>query len=120
MGVTRTLKISVRAMTGTTVVDAEGAIDLGNSPGLRSSLFEAVASAPRVALNMTGIRYIDSSGIATLIEVLKKAQASKKDFVLFGLGPAVHNVLKLTNLLGVFRIVDTEEQALSGNAALQG
>ena len=56
----------------------------------------------------------DSSGIATLIEVLKKARILKKDFVLFGLGPAVHAVLKLTNLLGVFQVFDSEEHALDG------
>ena len=63
---------------------------------------------------MTGIRYIDSSGIATLIEVLKEARRLEKDFVLFGLGQPVHDVLKLTNLLGVFRVFDTEERALQG------
>ena len=108
----RELKISARVLAAATVVDLEGAIDLGNSPGLRATLFENLTVTPRLALNMTGIRYIDSSGIATLIEVLKKARELKKDFVLFGLGAAVHNVLKLTNLLGVFRVVDTEEHAL--------
>jgi anti-anti-sigma regulatory factor len=37
-----------------------------------------------------------------------------KDFVLFGLGPAVYDVLKLTKLLGVFRVTDNEEHALDG------
>ena len=112
MSPARTLNISVRPRDQATVVDLDGAIDIHNSPGLRTALFEKLAETPRLALNMTGIRYIDSSGIATLIEVLKRAQDSKKDFLLFGLGPSVYNVLKLTNLLGVFRIADTEEDAL--------
>jgi anti-sigma B factor antagonist len=66
---------------------------------------------------MKGIRYIDSSGIATLIEALKKTRDLKKDFVLFALGPAVHDVLKMTNLLGVFQIAATEELALGGTTA---
>jgi anti-sigma B factor antagonist len=106
------LNISVRARDQATVVDLEGAIDLQNSHGLRTALFEKLLASPRLALNMTGIRYIDSSGIATLIEVLKRARDLKKDFVLFGLGRPVYDVLKLTRLLGVFRIADTEEQAL--------
>jgi anti-sigma B factor antagonist len=64
---------------------------------------------------MSGIRYIDSSGIATLIEILKKARELKKDFVLFGLGRPVYDVLKLTRLLGVFRVADSEEQALQAS-----
>src|SRR5262249_42324484 len=98
-----------------TVVDLEGAIDLANSRDLRTKLFERLPSTPRLLLNMSGIRYIDSSGIATLVEVLKQARTLQKDFALFGLGPAVHDVLKLTNLLKVFRVFDTEERALAGS-----
>jgi anti-sigma B factor antagonist len=108
---TRELKISVRAVAKGTVMDLEGGIDLGNSRVLRTALFDSLPATPRLALNLTGIRYIDSSGIATLIEGLKKARDLQKEFVLFGLGPAVHDVLKLTNLLGVFQIVDSENQA---------
>jgi anti-sigma B factor antagonist len=112
MDKTRTLKISVRADASAAVVDLEGAIDLGNSTVLRATLFETLQTTPRLALNMSAVRYIDSSGIATLIEALKKSRDLKKDFLLFGVGERVHAVLKLTNLLGVFQIFDTEEHAL--------
>jgi anti-sigma B factor antagonist len=111
----RILNISVRVLDpANTVVDLEGAIDLQNSRGLRTTLFERLAVTSRLALNMTGIRYIDSSGIAILVEVFKQARHLEKDFVLFGVGPAVYDVLKLTNLLGVFRVTDTEDHALGG------
>ncbi len=117
MSQARILNISVRVLDpANTVVDLEGTIDLHNSRGLRTTLFERLHAASRLALNMNGIRYIDSSGIATLIEVLKEARRLEKHFVLFGLGPAVQDVLKLTNLLGVFRVLDTEEQALGANS----
>ena len=115
MSQTRTLNISVRVLdAANTVVDLAGSINLQNSHGLRTTLFEKLKGTSRLALNMSGIRYIDSSGIATLVEVLKQARSLDRNFVLFGLGPAVYDVLKLTNLLGVFRIVDTEEHALGG------
>ena len=117
MSRTRVLNISVRVLDETnTVVDLEGAIDLSNSQGLRTKLFERLSATPRLLLNMSGIRYIDSSGIATLVELLKQAQTLRKDFVMFGLSTAVHGVLKLTNLLGVFRIFDTEEHALESQS----
>ena len=116
MSRTRILNISVRVLdAANTVVDLEGAIELSNSHGLRTMLFEKLSATSRLALNLSGIRYIDSSGIATLVEVLKKARTLQKDFVLFGLGSAVQDVLKLTHLLGVFRVFDTEEHALEGN-----
>ena len=115
MSRTRIVNISVRVLDETnTVVDLEGAIDLSNSHILRTKLFETLSATPRLLLNMSGIRYIDSSGIATLVEVLKQARTLQKDFVLFGMATAVHDVLKLTNLLGVFRAFDTEEHALEG------
>jgi len=115
MGRPRTLTISVRVIAKATVVDLDGTVDVGNSAALRATLFEKLPTTSRLALNMSGVRYIDSSGIATLIEVLRKAGDSKKDFVLFGLGAAVYAVLKLTHLLGVFQIFDSEAQALEGS-----
>lgn len=109
----RTLTIAIRVVGATTIVDLDGAIDITNSPALRTTLFSKAETSSRLALNMKGIRYIDSSGIATLIEALKKTSDLKKDFVLFALGPAVHDVLKMTSLLGVFQIADSEAQALA-------
>jgi anti-sigma B factor antagonist len=66
-----------------------------------------------VAVNLLAVTYIDSSGIASLLEVLKEARQSKKELVLFGLTRAVLQVLQLTRLTGVFDIRETEEQALT-------
>jgi len=117
MGRIRTLEITTRVVGRATIFDLQGSIDLGNSLVLRTKLFETLPAASRLALNMSGVVYLDSSGIATLIEALKKARDLKKDFVLFGLGSRVYDVLKLTNLLGVFQILESEEQALEADAA---
>jgi len=112
----RVLNISVRAAGSATIVDLEGGIDIRNSTVLRSRLLETISATPRLALNMTGIDYVDSSGIATLVEVLKKSRDLNKHFALFGLQPRVFEVLKLTQLLPYFQIFDTEVQALEGTA----
>jgi len=109
------MTISVRDSGVARVVDVEGEVDLGTSPNLRRALFEALGEMPRLALNLRSLEYIDSSGIATLIEVLKHAQGLRKDFVLFGLSPAVQEVFRLTHVNRIFRIVDTEEQAVASS-----
>ena len=108
------IKALTRQVDDVTVVDLSGRITLGEgSTVLRDTVRELLGRGQKkILLNLGDVTYIDSSGIATLIEVLKKARDLKKDFVLFGLGAAVPNVLKLTNLRGVFRVVDTEERAL--------
>jgi anti-sigma B factor antagonist len=106
------VKISIRDVGDAKVVEVEGDVDLGTSPLLRRTLFDNLRSAARVALNLTAIRYIDSSGIATLIEVLKDSQKLNKDFVLFGLSPAVEQVFRLTHVIRIFRVFQTEQEAL--------
>ena len=105
--------ISVRESSTVRIVDVKGDVDLGTSPNLRRALFDSLQERTKVALNLGAIRYIDSSGIATLIEVLKASQGLKKDFVLFGLSPAVQEVFRLTHVNRIFRIFETEEQAVA-------
>jgi anti-sigma B factor antagonist len=107
------MNISIREYDAARVVDLSGEVDLGTSPDLRRTLFELLGKTSRLALNLKALRYIDSSGIATLIEVFKDAQRLQKEFVLFGLSPAVEHVFRLTHVNRIFRIVDTEEQAVA-------
>ena len=106
------MKISVRDVGAAKVVEVDGEVDLGTSPDLRRTLFEILPTVGKLALNLGAIRYIDSSGIATLIEVLKRAQYLEKEFVLFGLSPAVQEVFRLTHVIRVFHVFQTEQEAL--------
>jgi anti-sigma B factor antagonist len=106
------VKISIRDVGDAKVVEVEGDVDLGTSPELRSALYDSLPRVARVAVNLQAIRYIDSSGIATFIEVLRDSQRMKKEFVLFGLSPAVLQVFKLTHVIRLFRVFQTEQEAL--------
>jgi anti-sigma B factor antagonist len=106
------MKISVRGADPVRIVDVEGDVDLGTSPDLRRTLFDALRAGPKVLLNLAAIRYIDSSGIATLIEVLKASQRDNKLFVLYGLSPAVEQVFRLTHVIRIFRVCATEQEAI--------
>ena len=97
---------------GTTVVDVVGHIDLASSPALRKTLLESLKGTRRLAVNLIEVKYIDSSGIASLLEVLKEARRSEKRMMLFGLTVAVREVLQLTRLTGIFEIFETESDAL--------
>ncbi len=108
----RQMASSTRIEKGTTIVDVVGQIDLGSSPALRKTLLESLNGTKSVAINLSAVKYIDSSGIASLVEVLREARNSNKRLVLFGLTGAVLQVLQLTRLTGVFEICETEEQAL--------
>jgi anti-sigma B factor antagonist len=106
------MKAATREQSGTTIVDVSGDIDMGTSPGLRKLLLESLTNTALLAVNMGEVRYIDSSGIASLVEVLMKARNNQKRLVLFGLNRTVQEVLQLTRLATVFEIRETEEDAL--------
>ena len=106
------MQTATRVQPGNTIVDVTGDIDMGTSPNLRRTLLESLKKTPRLVVNLSGVRYVDSSGIASLVEVLKAAQNTRKQLVLFGLNKAVREVLHLTRLSKVFDIRETEEEAL--------
>ena len=108
----RMMSSSTRVEKGATIVDVVGHIDMGSSPALRKTLLVSLQGTERVAVNLCAVKYIDSSGIASLLEVLRAARQSEKQMVLYGLTPAVLQVLQLTRLTTVFDIYETEEQAL--------
>ena len=106
------MTISIRDVGHAKVVEVNGDVDLGTSGDLRRTLFATLPKTSILALNLGAIRYIDSSGIATLIEVLKRSQHLKKQFVLFGLSPAVQEVFRLTHVIRIFQVFQTEQEAL--------
>jgi anti-sigma B factor antagonist len=58
------------------------------------------------------VTYIDSSGIATLVEGLQLADEHKIRFKLVGLSRAILEVFELVRLESVFEIYTTEEEAM--------
>ena len=111
------MKIAIRDVGSAKIVEVDGDVDLGTSSTLRKTLFAALPEASILALNLKAIRYIDSSGIATLIEVLNDSRRLNKQFVLFGLSTAVAEVFRLTHVVRIFRIVETEQEALGDGPA---
>jgi anti-sigma B factor antagonist len=109
------LQIAARRLDQVTIFDITGHIDLANSPELRTVLLKELreTKTPRVILNLTGVRYIDSSGVASLVEGLKAARDQKLRFILYGLSPSAREVLQLSRLIKIFEVFDNEQQALA-------
>jgi len=109
------LKISARYLDKMTVFDISGDVDLASSPELRKALLRELREQrmPRVILNLKAVRYMDSSGVASLVEGLKVSRDLGARLVLYGLNGTIREVLQLSKLLKIFEIYDTEEQALA-------
>ena len=109
------LQIAARHLERITVFDVSGDIDLATSPELRKALLRELRELrmPRVVLNLKDVHYIDSSGVASLVEGLKASRDVGSRLVLFGLNSAVREVLQLSKLVKLFEITDSEEQAVA-------
>ena len=109
------MQISARHLDKITIFDVSGDIDLATSPELRKALLRELRELrmPRVILNLKAVRYIDSSGVASLVEGLKAARDVGSRFVLFGLNTTIREVLQLSKLVKIFEIHDSEEQAVA-------
>jgi anti-sigma B factor antagonist len=112
------VNISVRRVDQATILDITGNIDMSNSPDVRKTLLRELRdkSVSRVLLNLSSVAYIDSSGVASLVEGLKASRDSGSRFILYGLSDSAHEVLKISRLLKLFEIYDNEEQAIASQA----
>lgn len=108
------MQISTRRIDKTTILDLLGDIDLSSSPEVRKAFLRELREnrTPRVIVNLKQVRYIDSSGVASLVEALKASRDAGSRFILFGLSTIAREVLQLSRLVKIFEIYDTEEQAL--------
>jgi anti-sigma B factor antagonist len=109
------VQLSERQSEGRVIIDVSGDIDLANSPAMRKMLLAEIKEkkTPKVLLNLKSVRYIDSSGIASLVEGLKASRDIGSRLILYALSPAVREVLELSRLQRIFEIYDNEEQALA-------
>jgi anti-sigma B factor antagonist len=115
------MQIATRQAGESTIVDVVGDIDLYNSPEVRKVLLGLLKEkrVPRVVVNLKSVKYIDSSGVASLVEGLKVSRDLRSRFILFGLSPAAREVLELTRLIKVFEVYENEEEALRGETPSQ-
>lgn len=87
------------------VVQVAGEIDLVSSPQLRVELMELVdAGHDRLVVDLSGVPFMDSSGVATLVEALQRQRHASRQLVLCGLQPKVRSIFEISRLDMVFPI----------------
>lgn len=95
---------SVKEEQGKIVVALEGDIDLENAGDVRKALLASLKQKKDLLVDMSGVDYIDSSGIASLVEGLQVARKQKNELSLVSVSPRARRVLELARLDKVFTI----------------
>ena len=107
------MQVRIEEKDGVKICYAEGDIDINSSPQLKK-VFDKVSQAKseKVLINLKGVGYIDSSGLATLVEILKNFRGYGGKLRLCNLSNKVKSLFEITKLEKLFDIVDTEEEAV--------
>jgi anti-sigma B factor antagonist len=90
---------------GILLIRLRGEVDLSWSQQVRQAVLAALETNPAVGVELSEVSYIDSSGIAALVEGFQSARARGSRFALVAVSDAVRAVLELARLDRVFLIV---------------
>ena len=104
----------VTSISGVTVVALKGEVDLENSPAARQLLLQCIDDAAQVLVDLSGVTYIDSSGVASLVEALQASRKNGTGFALAAASEPTRRVLELARLDRVFTIHETVDSGLAG------
>ena len=96
------------------VVPLEGEIDLHVSPQIGARLAAIIKEKPKkLVVDLSQVTYIDSSGLAVLIEAMQNVGGYGGSFALTGLQEAVRPIFEIARLDQVFRIFPDTAAALA-------
>ena len=96
------------------ILAIDGELDMNRVPVVREQLAAVIAEqAPRLLLDLTGLTYIDSSGLALFIESLQRMGAYGGKLALFGLSESVRHIFEVARLDQVFAIHPDQSSALA-------
>ncbi len=107
---------AVREEQGSLVVSFEGDVDLEHSPEAREVLLGCVARGRDIFVDLSAVSYIDSSGVASLVEAFQAAKKKGTRFALVAVNAAALWVLELARLDRVFTIHETLPEGIRGGA----
>ncbi len=107
------MQINVEEKSGVSIYRMTGDIDINTSPDVKKSFDKTmVAKKGKVVINLKDVGYVDSSGLATLVEILKNLRSYGGKLKLTNLSGKVKGLFEITKLDKLFDILPEEKDAL--------
>jgi anti-sigma B factor antagonist len=98
------------------VVSVQGDVDLVSSPELRRVLDEALRLSPRVQVDLSGLTFVDSSGLSAFVQAHRKARDAGGVLELHHPTPMLRRLLDITQLSSLL-VVEPPDQAATADEA---
>ncbi|MCH7696615.1 MAG: STAS domain-containing protein [Proteobacteria bacterium] len=106
------MKYNTREDNGYTVIELDGEVDLSCSPEARKQILDCLSDGRHLLVDLSAVVYIDSSGVASLVEGYQMAKKKDLKFGLVSVSEAAMSVLQLARLDKVFPIHASVEERL--------
>lgn len=84
------------------LIRVSGRVDMETAPDFRAMLLPHYPSAKQVVVDLSGVTFMDTAGVATLIDALKQRQTNRRSLALAGPGRQLMEMLYLTKVDRVF------------------
>lgn len=112
------MEIHTRTVGDVHVLDISGKITLGDATKtIRHTISDLLENGgKRIVLNLTGVNYIDSSGVGELVRTYITVTKEGKQLKLLNLTKKVKELLVITKLLTVFQVYENEQAAVTSFA----
>lgn len=109
---------SVRHIDGVGVIDLTGELDGGAADALAAAYADAADGSDRVLLNFAPTRYMNSTGIALVVELLARARAERRTIHAYGLSEHYRQIFEITRLSDFVTIHPDEATAVAETASV--
>ena len=100
------LSLDITAAANATYVTVAGDIDLANHGELERTLHQLGADRRHVELDLRGVTFIDSSGLAMLMRMREHCAAQGGNLVLHGMSERVRRLFEVVGIAALFTIVE--------------
>lgn len=101
------MEYPIRTEGSYTVVALSGEVDLRYSPQVRKQILSCLEESHPLLIDLTGVEYIDSSGVASLVEGFQLARKKGLEFGLLGVSSSVMQLFRLARLDKIFPIYES-------------
>ncbi|MBD3402657.1 anti-sigma factor antagonist [candidate division GN15 bacterium] len=108
------MDIQAREENGVAVLSLSGRLDLASGSQLKDEIKKYLEkNVTSIHLNLAKVEFINSSGLGSLVSIMKEIRLLKGRFTMSDLASYVREIFEITQLSHIFEIFATEEEALT-------
>lgn len=104
--------MDVKNVNGQNVVYLSGEINAQTGLAIKNEIVGLFNGCDKIIISFKGVVYMNSSGLREIIDLFKNSTKNKKDLSLCDMSQDVREMFAFTGLDRVFKIYDTETEAL--------